>query len=102
MELIDTHIHLDFDQYDADRDALIERAHAHSVTRMISIGAGGGIASTKRAIEIAKQYGSVWARAGVHPHDAAHDISEDEVRTLAKNPEVLAIGETGLDFFRDW
>ncbi len=102
MELIDTHIHLDFDQYDADRDELFARAHAASVNRMISIGAGSGIASTRRAVALAEKYPFVWASVGVHPHDAGHDISLDEIRSLANHPKVVAIGETGLDFFRDW
>lgn len=102
MELIDTHIHLDFDQYDTDRDALFARAHAVSVNRMISIGAGGGIASTKRALALSERYPFVWASVGLHPHDAGHEVTEEEIRTLARSQKVVAIGETGLDFFRDW
>lgn len=102
MELIDTHIHLDFEQYDTDREELIQRAHAQSVTRILSIGAGGGIESTRKAIAIAKQYPSVWASAGVHPQDAGQTVSEEELRVFAADPRVIAIGETGLDFFRDW
>ncbi len=102
MELIDTHIHLDFDQYDPDRKELFARAHAASVNRMITIGAGGGIASTLRAISLAEENQFVWASVGVHPHDAGHEISLKEIRSLAAHPKVVAIGETGLDFFRDW
>lgn len=102
MELIDTHIHLDFNQYDADRDEVLARARAASVNRMISIGAGGGLDATRRAVALAEKYPNIWASVGLHPHDAGHSLTEEELRSLAKSPKVVAIGETGLDFFRDW
>ena len=100
--LIDTHIHLDFEVYDLDRAEVIARSRAAGVERIISVGAGGGIASTRRALSLAEQYPEVYASVGVHPQDAAQEIDREEIRRLASHPRVVAIGETGLDFFRDF
>lgn len=106
MFLIDTHIHLDFDAYDADRSALLDRARAAGVHYSISIGAGGGLASTDRALQLATTHEQIFATVGLHPHDASFDISETALRErLAKNPQerkIVAIGETGLDYFKEW
>lgn len=102
MEIIDSHTHLDREEFDEDRAACIQRAIAAGVTRMVSIGTGDGVAGAQRAIALAEQHDAVWATAGVHPHDAAYEIDPAEFESLAGHSKVVAIGETGLDFYRDW
>ena len=97
MRLVDTHCHLDWNAFDADRDEVIRRAMEAGVTRMVTIGVD--VASSRRAIELAERYSSVYAGVGVHPNDAA-DFNGDtlgEIRALAQHPKVVAIGEIGLD-----
>lgn len=100
--ITDSHTHLDNEAFDEDREACIERALAAGVTRMITIGAGQGIESARRAIALAERYPFIWATAGIHPHDTGADFDFSELEALARHPKVVAIGETGLDFFRDW
>jgi TatD DNase family protein len=101
IDLIDTHTHLDNGDFDTDREACIERALAAGVTRMITIGAGGGAQSAERAIALAEKYPFVWATVGVHPNDAALAVDFDQIAELAAHPKVVGIGETGLDRFWD-
>ena len=99
MELIDTHCHLDWKAFDPDREAVIDRAAQAGVRRMITIGVD--VPSSRRAIEIAEKYESVYAAAGVHPNDCA-DFSAtllNEIRVLAQHPKVVAVGEIGLDYY---
>jgi len=100
MRLIDTHCHLDSDQFDADREAVIERALATGVERMMAIGTGEGPPDLEAAIRLADRYPFIFATIGVHPHDAskAADETLDRLRELAHHPKVLAIGEIGLDY----
>ncbi|MCO6432131.1 MAG: TatD family hydrolase [Deltaproteobacteria bacterium] len=102
IELIDTHIHLDAADFDADREEVITRARSAGVCAMITVGAGYGLESATRAVEIASSHGDIWASVGVHPHDAGKEFSPDAIRKLCSNKKVVAIGETGLDFYRDW
>lgn len=102
IELIDTHTHLDAKDFDNDRDEVVQRAHNAGVTRIVTIGAGNGIESAHAAIALSEKHSKVWATVGVHPHDAAQDIDIATLKSLASHPKVVAIGETGLDFFRDW
>ncbi len=99
--LIDTHVHLDAPPYDGDREEVIERAIEQGVTRMVTIGSGYGIESAGRAISIAEQHhGTVWCSVGVHPLDASCPITDDTLALLEKHashPQVVAIGETGID-----
>jgi TatD DNase family protein len=100
-EVIDSHLHLDAEAFDADRAACIERAVAAGVTTLISIGAGyGGLRSAYKAIELAEAYPFIWATVGVHPHDADDNFDAEELQRLAQHPKVVALGETGLDFFK--
>ncbi len=101
-EITDSHTHLDATAFDLDREDVIERARQAGVTRIITIGSGGGFASASNAIALAQQYPWIWASAGVHPHDAAEPFDIARLEQSAINPRVVAIGETGLDFFRDW
>jgi TatD DNase family protein len=98
--LIDSHAHLDMDDFDADRDAVIRRAVHGGVARIVTIGID--LASSRKAIEIAKKYQLIYATIGYHPHNAeAADAGElEKLRALAFEPKVVAWGEIGLDFFR--
>lgn len=99
--LIDTHLHLDFHQYDEDRDQVIERALEAGVTQMITIGTS--LATSQRAVELSDQFQSVWAAVGIHPNDATEwsRDAETTLRQLARHPKVVAIGEIGLDYYWD-
>jgi TatD DNase family protein len=103
MDLIDIGINLAHDSYDSDRKAVVARAIAAGVTKMIITGSSG--ASSKKAHDFARQRPSVlFATAGVHPHNATElsDALVDELADLASSREVVAIGECGLDYFRDF
>lgn len=103
LELIDSHTHLTASDFDNDREQVIERALSAGITTLVTIGAAYGSESAKLAIELARRHKCVKATVGIHPHDAKVDLSFlDELKELALDPEVVAIGETGLDFYRDW
>lgn len=100
MSLIDTHIHLNFDAYDEDRDAMLERAIAAGVTRMINPGVD--VQTSRAGVELAAKYpGTVFAAVGFHPNDTAEYEAEglDEIRALVAKPGVVSIGEIGLDYY---
>lgn len=101
IEVCDSHTHLDAEVFNDDRQEVIERAFAAGVTRIITIGAGDGFDSALRAQKLAEQYDKIWASAGIHPHDAATPFDIDRLKKLAGHPRVVAIGETGLDYFRN-
>ena len=96
--LIETHAHLDYPDFANDLDDVLRRAIQAGVTRIVTIGTS--IESSRRAIDLAEKYPAVYAAIGVHPTYA--EESEEDVftplRELAKNPRVVAIGETGLDY----
>lgn len=98
--LIDSHAHLDMDDFDADREAVIRRAAQGGVACIVTIGID--LASSRKAIEIAKKYRFIYATVGYHPHNADEAGAEDleKLRVLASEPKVVAWGEIGLDFFR--
>ena len=104
MKLVDSHCHLDDEQFAGDRDATIERARAAGVERMMAIGTGGGPSDLEVAIRLAAQYPFIYATVGAHPHDAAKATPETFARLgeLARHPKVLAIGEIGLDYHYDF
>src|SRR5947207_8610877 len=98
--LIETHAHLDYPDFANDLDDVLRRAIDAGVTRIITIGTS--IESSRRAIDLAEKYPAVYAALGVHP-TYAEEAEEDvftPLRDLAKNPRVVAIGETGLDYHR--
>lgn len=96
--LIDTHTHLDDTRYDADREAMIERARQAGVETFITIGCD--LATSRAAVELAERYPFIYASIGVHPHEVRHigDDWYDELRRLARHPKVVAYGEIGLDY----
>jgi TatD DNase family protein len=103
MDLIDIGVNLAHDSFDADRDAVMQRAAAAGVRQMIVTGAS--VEGSRKAIELARAHpGRLFATAGVHPHHAA-DLTEAalaELQDLARESEVVAAGECGLDYFRDF
>ena len=99
--LVDTHCHLDFSQFDADRDEIIKEANSRGVNRLINVGAN--LKSSIASCALAAKYEHIYAAVGVHPHDADSFTNEtfEEIARLAKNAKVAAIGEIGLDYFRN-
>lgn len=99
--LIDTHCHLDFPQYNEDRNAVIQRAKDAGVEYLVNIGAT--LDSSIASCELAREHATVYASVGVHPHDAGgfNKETEEKIRQLAARDKVVAIGETGLDYFRN-
>jgi TatD DNase family protein len=100
-ELFDTHAHLHFPEFAGDLDAVLARARAAGVRRMVTIGTD--VATSRAAAALAARKPDVWAAVGIHPHEAADadEAALTEIERLASAPRVVAIGETGLDFFRD-
>jgi len=100
-ELFDTHAHLHFPEFGGDLDAVLERARAAGVRRILTIGTD--VPTSRAAAAMAAGLPDVWAAVGIHPHEAADadDAALAEIERLAGQPRVVAIGETGLDFFRN-
>lgn len=107
--MIDSHAHLDSPRYDEDRTALLARAWDAGVRGILSIGIGDGPATMHRALEISREYAgrpdtpTIWASAGIHPHEArlADEAAYDQLDRLLQEPEIIACGEIGLDYFYD-
>ena len=96
----DTHAHLDYKDFAGDFPQILERAAAAGITRMISIGTD--LESSRRAIALAEAHDCIYAVAGWHPNDAmdAPDDIRPALREFAQHPKVVALGETGLDYYR--
>jgi TatD DNase family protein len=100
--MIDIGANLAHDSFDPDRDAVLERARAAGVATIVVTGSSAD--SSRKALELARAHpGFLYATAGLHPHHAAEYSAEHEAlfRELARAPEVVALGECGLDYFRD-
>jgi TatD DNase family protein len=99
--LFDTHAHLHFPEFAEDLPAVLERARAVGVAGLVTIGTD--VETSRAAIELAGREPDVWASVGIHPHDAAasDEGTIREIERLARSPRVVAIGEIGLDFFRN-
>ncbi|MEW5806049.1 MAG: TatD family hydrolase [Acidobacteriota bacterium] len=99
--MIDTHAHLDFPQFEKDREKVIEQAFSSGVKAIINIGID--LESSRKSIALADAYESIYATVGFHPHNASRWNEEalKELETLATHPKVVAIGEAGLDFYRN-
>jgi TatD DNase family protein len=98
--LIDSHLHLDSREFDADRSEVIRRAWDAGLNAMVTIGAGGDLSECERAVRTAQGNAGIYATVGVHPHDAQAVPPDalDRLKELARHPKVVAIGETGLDY----
>ena len=99
--LSDTHVHLNLRDYGRDRAEVIERALAAGVGLLVNV--GFDLATSRESIALADAHDFVYASVGLHPHDAAalDDALEDALRRAARSPKVVAIGETGLDHYRN-
>jgi len=100
--LIDTHCHLDFKDFDSDRDIVIERSKANGIEAIINV--GSSLEGTKRSIELADRYDFIYASIGIHPHEA-DNITEGDLGLFVKFLEarkVVAIGEIGLDYYKNF
>lgn len=100
--LIDSHCHLDFADFDAERDELVDRAHASGVKQMVTISTR--IRKLDRLLALTERYPSVFCSVGTHPNNADEelDVTADELVALAEAHEkIVAIGEAGLDYFYD-
>jgi len=100
LELIDTHTHLDFPEFDSDREQVIVRAATAGVGAIVNVGAD--LASSQAAVALAEAHPQIYAAVGVHPHDAKTLTDEvlKELGDLASHSKVVAVGEIGLDFYR--
>ncbi len=101
MFLTDTHCHLDFQIFDQDRHQILERAAQNKVTRIIN--PGTNIETSKAALQISTQFSSVSAAVGIHPNEVL-DLDKStlqKLRKLSNHPNVVAIGEIGLDYYRN-
>lgn len=99
--VIDSHAHLDFSQFDRDREQMLERAWGAGLVAIVN--AGADLPSSRAGVELSRQHPRIYASVGVHPHDAK-ELTADalaELESLARAPKVVAIGEIGLDFYRD-
>ena len=101
MHVIDTHAHLDMSEFDSDRVAVIERAGQAGVKTIVTIGIDAG--SSQAAVDLAQKYSSIYATVGMHPHDAKRVTAENmaHLEALARQPRVVAMGEMGLDYYRN-
>jgi len=99
--MIDTHAHLDFPQYDKDRDKIIEQAFSSGLEAIVNIGVD--LDSSEKSIKLSEGYKNIYATVGFHPHDASklNRGTFKELEKLASHPKVVAIGEIGLDFYRN-
>ena len=101
--LIDSHAHIQGAEFAADLQGVIERAHAAGVEKIVVVGGAGELSSNDSAVTLAHSFQKLFATVGMHPHDAK-DVSEEDLkrlRELTADPKVIAVGETGLDFYYD-
>lgn len=101
MYLVDSHCHLDWDSFDGEREAVLERAAAAGVALVLN--PGTDLARSRRALELAERFEPVYAAVGVHPNDAGQwtATTAEDLLGLAAHPKVVAIGEIGLDYYWD-
>ncbi|MCP4574496.1 MAG: TatD family hydrolase [bacterium] len=109
--MIDSHVHLNRSEFAGDRDAVMAAARAEGVTGFLNV--GYDLPTSRESVVLAETHADVWATVGVHPHDAQELADADgklvpkakalltELAELARHPRVVAVGEIGLDFFRD-
>jgi TatD DNase family protein len=95
--MIDSHAHLDFSQYDADRDQVIKDGFDNGLEAVVNIGVD--LETSRKSIELAEKYDKIYATVGIHPHDSRDYLKQLE--NLTSHKKVVAIGEIGLDYYRD-
>ena len=102
MELFDSHCHLDDEKFNEDREELIQNIFEFGITKLVS--AGYSLESSKRALEISKKYSQIYVTSGISPNDIPKNVEEfeeelEELKEIATNRKVVAIGEIGLDYY---
>jgi len=99
LELVDSHCHLTWNSFDADRSEVIARAAAAGVTRLVTIGTD--LESSRQCVALARAHPGVYAAVGIHPNDLGEQTPSflAELSALAADPHVAAIGEIGLDYY---
>ncbi len=99
--LVDSHAHLDFNDFDADREEVLQRAENRGLKLIINIGCD--LQSSRKSIQLAEKYPIIYTAVGIHPHEAAKVPADylASLREICAHPKVVAIGEIGLDFFRN-
>jgi TatD DNase family protein len=102
LSIVDTHAHLDMKDFDADREAVIARAIEAGVNTILTVGTD--VKSSEKAIALAEKHPQIYAAVGIHPHESTNVQKADIARIaeLAKRPRVVALGEMGLDFYRNY
>lgn len=102
FKLIDTHCHIDYPEFDADRDEVIRKANDSGIEYIINV--GSGLEGSRNSVGLAKKYDCVYACVGIHPHEA--DKSEPGsavlIKEMASYQKVVAIGEIGLDYYKNF
>jgi TatD DNase family protein len=99
--LIDSHAHIQGPEYASDVEAVVKRAQLAGVEKIIVVGGAGELSSNEAAVALAESHPGLYATVGMHPHDAK-DVGEEEIEKLNQltaKPKVVAVGETGLDFY---
>ncbi len=99
--LIDTHCHLDFPDFEPDLDAVLKNAENAGVKTVINV--GSSLKGSERSVELADKYPCIYASVGIHPHDAkdCDEAAFERIRKLAVHQRTVAIGEVGLDYYRN-
>lgn len=100
MQYFDTHAHYDFKQFSKDRESLLEALPQAGIAGVVNIGTDAQ--TSKNSVDLANRYPYIWASVGFHPHSAdyANEEGFKQIKELAKNSRVVAIGETGFDYFK--
>ena len=100
--MIDTHAHLEMPQFDGDRDEVIKRTVESGISLIIDV--GSDLKGSRTALELARRYDFIYASAGIHPHEVKGVTIETykEIRELLSDPKVVAVGEIGLDYYKDY
>ncbi|MEN3330098.1 MAG: TatD DNase family protein [Acidobacteriota bacterium] len=101
---VDSHAHIDGEEFDGDRGEVIQRAHSAGVSLILNVGTGDPHSDAfERAVELGRQHDSIYTAIGTHPHDARlyDDAAEEKIKNLINNEHLIAWGEIGLDFHYD-
>lgn len=99
---IDSHAHINFPNFDKDRDKVVERARASDIDYILNIGVD--LPNSRESIRLAEKHDLIYAAVGIHPHDAVNVPSDylKELEAMLQHPKVVAVGEIGLDFYRNY
>lgn len=102
LRLADSHCHVGWEHFDDDRDEVFSRARAAGVERMIVVGTTP--TTSRQALDLAEGEAGLFGTAGLHPHDAGefNEATRSEIRELCERDACVAVGETGLDWFKEW